>query len=79
MGLAAFAAAYTIRIRRFPAFGLRRVTWRQVLTGVAFGVAAMIITRVVLIVLALLGVRLDDVQAAYQDAPPEGLSPSSCN
>ncbi len=72
MGLAAFAAAYTIRIRRFPTFGLRRVTRRQVLTGIAFGVAAMIISRVVLVVLALLGVRLDDVQTAYQEASTGG-------
>ena len=28
MGLAAFAAAYAIRSRRFPTFGLRRVTRR---------------------------------------------------
>ncbi|WP_254438229.1 hypothetical protein [Paenibacillus sp. DCT19] len=73
MGLAAFAAAYLIRIRRLSVFGIRSVSKRQVLLGIMYGIAAVLLTRVVYIIIYLSGVSLVNVQESYQSASTGGI------
>ncbi len=73
LGFAAFGAAFVIRRRRWGAFGVRRVSWRWLLAGLALGVAAVALSRlVVIVVVALTGDALVDPQGSYQDAARAG-------
>lgn len=73
LGFAAFAAAFVIRRRGWAAFGVRRVSWRWLLVGLGLGLAAIVLSRlVVLVVVALTGDALVDPQGSYQDAASAG-------
>jgi uncharacterized protein len=74
IGLAAFYAAFAVRIRSHAAFGVRRTTWKWLLLGVALGIAAVILTRLGVILFALLGgdVTAADPQGDYRAASNGG-------
>jgi uncharacterized protein len=73
MGLAAFFAAYLIRLRSFPAFGFRRISPRWILAAVGFGFVAVVLVQLVSIVVALiLGPGVGDVQSGYRAASSTG-------
>lgn len=73
LGFATFGAAFVIRRRGWGAFGVRRVSWRWLLIGLGLGLAAIVLSRVVvLVVVALTGDALVDPQGSYQDAASAG-------
>jgi uncharacterized protein len=76
MGLAAFAAAYVLRIRRPAPFGVRSVRGRWLLLAVGLGLLAVILTRVIsAVVVLLMGDLSADRQGAYRDAADGGVLP----
>lgn len=73
LGFAAFGAAFVIRRRGWGAFGVRRVSWRWLLAGLGLGIAAVALSRlVVIVVVALTGDALVDPQGSYQEAARAG-------
>ncbi len=73
IGFAAFFVALAVRRRGWAAFGVRRTTWRWLLIGLGWGLAAVVITRVgVVVVLLLSGDLLTDPQGSYRDAASGG-------
>lgn len=74
LGLAAFLAAVAIRRRSLSAFHVQRTTARWLLLGLLLGIAAVIVTRVILIAITVLGgSALTDPQASYQSAADDGV------
>jgi len=73
LGFAAFGAAFAIRRLGWGAFGVRRVSWRWLLAGLGLGIAAVVLSRlVVIVVVAVTGDALVDPQGSYQDAASAG-------
>lgn len=73
LGFAAFGAAFVIRRRGWGAFGVRRVSWRWLLAGLGLGIAAVALSRLlVVVIVALTGDALVDPQGSYQDAASAG-------
>ncbi|WP_017584816.1 CPBP family intramembrane glutamic endopeptidase [Nocardiopsis ganjiahuensis] len=71
-GLAGFAVAYLARVRSLAAFGVRRTTWRWMLVGAAWGVAALVAKgALVLGITALTGFD-DNPQGMYYEAAGGG-------
>ncbi|RYY05727.1 MAG: hypothetical protein EON55_25180, partial [Alphaproteobacteria bacterium] len=69
IGLAAFVAAFALRIRDLSAFGVRRVRWTWLLAGVGCGVLAFILSFVVgLVYTALSGHAARNIQTGYPAA-----------
>ena len=74
IGLAAFVAAFALRIRDLSAFGVRRVRWTWLLAGAGCGVLAFILSFVVgLVYTALSGHAARNIQTGYQDAANGGV------
>lgn len=71
-GILGFAAAASLRVRSLAAFGLRRTTVRWVLLGVAGGVLAFVLSRVLNVVLYVTGVQPENIQDVYTDAGSGG-------
>lgn len=72
---AGFAAAMTIRLRSWAAFGIRRTTWRWMLAAVALGIGAFLVKGLVnMAVIAIVGVDAN-AQVPYYDAADSGLLP----
>ncbi|TSB47512.1 CPBP family intramembrane glutamic endopeptidase [Alkalicoccobacillus porphyridii] len=71
-GLAAFAAAYLIRIRSGAAFGIRKTTWKWLLISIGIGLAVFLLNRGLLILLYIWGGDLN-TQDAYQAASSSGV------
>ncbi len=75
VGLVAFAAAASVRLRSWGAFNVRRTTWRWMLIGVAGGVVALLVKGLVNIgVIAIVGSD-ETPQAPYGDAAGGGVLP----
>ncbi|MFD9739252.1 CPBP family intramembrane glutamic endopeptidase [Umezawaea sp. NPDC059074] len=73
MGLLAFAAAFMIRIREWPVFGVRAAPARWLLIAVGLGVGAVVLSQIASVtVIALLGDRAADVQEEYREAASAG-------
>jgi uncharacterized protein len=74
LGLAAYAAAFAVRIRRHAPFGVGRVSGRWLLIGLAWGVGAFLIVRLITVGLALTGLDLSalDPQGDYRSAAGGG-------
>ncbi|WNV87909.1 type II CAAX endopeptidase family protein [Umezawaea sp. Da 62-37] len=73
MGLLAFAAAFVIRIRAWPAFGIRGPAVRWWFIAGGLGLGAVVLAQVAsTAVIALLGDRVTDVQEEYRDAASAG-------
>ncbi|MBU2664550.1 CPBP family intramembrane metalloprotease [Actinoplanes bogorensis] len=72
-GLAAFFAAWSIRVRSLPAFGVRRTTGRWLLIGLAGGVAAVILSRVGAVLYLLVFGPEENIQQPYADAATGGI------
>ena len=68
IGLVAFAAAFTLRIRTLAVFGIRRASWKWLLAGAGFGVVAFILSTVATGVYRVLSGDTRNVQASYQAA-----------
>lgn len=74
LGLAAFYAAFALRIRRHAPFGVRGTSAKWLILGAVWGLGAFVITRVIVIGLALLGLDLAalDPQGDYRAAAGGG-------
>ena len=66
MGLAAFAGAALIRIRGVEAFGVRRATASQLLTGAGLRVAAYVVGTIFSVGFIMLTGYSENVQSSYQ-------------
>jgi uncharacterized protein len=75
MGLAAFYAAFAVRLRAHAAFGVRRTSGKWLLLGAVLGLGAVVVTQGVVIVYALLGgdVAAADPQGDYRAASQGGV------
>ncbi|MFL1379760.1 CPBP family intramembrane glutamic endopeptidase [Nocardiopsis protaetiae] len=72
-GLFGFAAAAFLRVRSLAAFNVRRTTWRWMLAGAAWGLAALVLKAgLVLAITALTGYD-ENPQGMYYDAAGGGL------
>ena len=73
MGLAAFFAAFGVRIRDRASFGVRRVSWTWLLAGALLGLAALLVTRIAAIVFVALGGDVAaDPQGDYRASAASG-------
>lgn len=72
IGLGAFTAAITLRIRNLAAFGVRRASWRWLLAGAGFGVVAFILSAVASGIYSSLSGDTRNIQAGYQAAATGG-------
>lgn len=75
IGLAAFVAAFAIRVRSLAAFGVRRTEPRKILAGAALGLVAYLLGVVVSIIYVSLSGDAQNVQASYQAAAAGGWLP----
>jgi uncharacterized protein len=76
LGLLAFLAAFLIRIRRWDAFGIGRVSARWVLIGIGMGLVALVATRLIAFgVLLVTGSTSGDPQGDYRAAAAGGIVP----
>ncbi|WP_306366354.1 CPBP family intramembrane glutamic endopeptidase [Nocardiopsis sp. CC223A] len=72
-GLFGFAVAAVLRVRSLAAFNVRRTTWRWMLIGAAWGVAALLLKGgLILAITALTGYE-ENPQGMYYDAAGGGL------
>lgn len=72
VGLAAFFAAMSVRIRRAAPFGVRRVKGGWLLAGAGFGVVAFVLGAIASLVYRSLANDSQNVQAGYQAAATGG-------
>jgi len=73
MGLLAFFAAFTIRIRTWSAFSVRAIPTRWIFFSLGFGLLAFLLTRVVAtIFVAIIGSTDGDPQGDYHAAANAG-------
>lgn len=71
-GIIGFLAAWGLRIRSAGAFGVRATTVRWVLAGVGGGLLAFAVTRVLGLVVYVLGLQPENIQQTYTDAGSGG-------
>lgn len=72
-GIVGFFAAWGLRIRSCAVFGVRATTLRWLLIGTAGGLLAFAVTRVIGVVIQVLGVVPENVQTEFTDAGSGGL------
>ncbi|WP_157006717.1 CPBP family intramembrane glutamic endopeptidase [Agromyces laixinhei] len=71
---AGFAAAALIRIRSWPAFSIRRTTWRWLLVGIVAGIVGFILKGVLNAAIIALGFE-ENAQVPYYEAAGGGILP----
>ena len=72
LGLCAFAAACSLRIRDLRAFGVRRVRWTWLLAGVGLGVVTILVSNLLGKFLISTFGSTQEVQSGYQAAATGG-------
>jgi uncharacterized protein len=72
-GLAGFLAADRVRIRDWAAFGICRTSGRWILIGIAGGIVALIVSRIISIAVYYVSGPVDDIQAPYREGAQGGL------
>ncbi|PPF46899.1 CPBP family intramembrane metalloprotease [Pseudoclavibacter sp. AY1F1] len=73
IGLAAFAAAVGIRIRRFSVFGLRRTSWKWIIAGAGAGIACYIVGAILSAFYIMATGDQQNIQSGYQAAAAGGV------
>lgn len=71
-GLVGFGVAYAVRIRSLAAFSVRRTSWRWMLAGAAWGVAALLLKGALILAITTLTGFDENPQGAYYDAAGGG-------
>ncbi|CAL9557723.1 hypothetical protein SUDANB121_04585 [Nocardiopsis dassonvillei] len=72
-GLFGFAVAAALRVRSLAAFNVRRTTWRWMLLGAAWGLAALVLKGVLVLAITALTGYDENPQGMYYDAAGGGL------